>query len=175
MLRIVVDDSGRGFHVAVYKEADTSVYGCYNVWRLPTGVSLQARPTGKNWRFHHWVVSGDTYIDDYKEFDATGLVWSPDERLTLGYDPLDRLTGVTKSVGALQGYNAGYGYNAIGNITGWTQDGTTLSYSYSVTQPHAVTQVVSATTNSSDQISISCKRTSAMASSSHPCNPTSEA
>ena len=39
----------------------------------------------------------------------------------------------------------------------------------------ALNRSVSATTKSSDQISICCRRTSAMASSSHPCQPTSDA
>lgn len=102
-LRIVVDDGGRGFYIEAFKTTDPSIRGSYNTWR----------PTGLGWRFRHYIYRGTAYINYYREFDTSSVVWSPDERLSLSYDALDRLVGVTKSAGAQQGYTSVYTYNAI--------------------------------------------------------------
>ena len=97
VLRIVVDDSGRGFYVEAYQESSPSVRGAYAQWM----------PTGKSWRFHHWTYRGNVYLDDYREFATTGLTWSPDERMTFSYDPLDRLLNAAPESGA-QGYSQAF-------------------------------------------------------------------
>jgi len=103
-----------------------AVRGSYHTWM----------PAGQSWRFHHWIWSGNAYLDEYREFDASGLDWSPTQYLAYDYDALDRLTGVAPYTAAWQGYTATYGYNAIGNISGWDD----WSYGYA-SQPHAVTSV----------------------------------
>ncbi len=133
VLRLVLDDTGRGFYVEAFQESDPAIRGSYTQWM----------PTGKQWRFHHWIWRGNAYIDDYREFDATGLAWSPDERVLFGYDHLDRLVSATPESGGL-GYTGVYTYDAIGNILGKSEGGTALNYTYPASgpgsvRPHAVT------------------------------------
>jgi len=130
VVRIVVDDSGRGFYLEAYQESNPSVRGSYDIWM----------PTGKQWRFHHWIWVGNAYIDDYREFNTGGLTWSPDERVQFTYDNLDRLLSAAPESGA-QGYSESYLYNTIGNITYKSDIG---SYTYPPSgggsvRPHAVT------------------------------------
>ena len=130
VLRMVVDDSGRGFYVEVYKESDPTTRSSFSQWM----------PIGKSWRFHHWNYRGNAYLDDYQEFNTAGLSWNGDERLTYTYDHLDRLTAVATASGAT-GYAQSYEYNQIGNLTRKTDIGYLL-YSPSgagSVRPHAVT------------------------------------
>jgi len=57
------------------------------------------------------------------------------QALSFGYDWLNRLTSASSTAVGTGQYNHTYAYNAIGNIT--SNNGS--SYSYSTTQPHAVT------------------------------------
>jgi len=98
--------SARGFYVEAYQESAPTVRGSFNVYM----------PTGKTWRFHHWICRGNAYLDDYREFNTGGLVWTPDEREGFSYDALDRLVGGSPVSGA-QGYTVTYGYDPTGNIT----------------------------------------------------------
>ena len=79
---------------------------------------------------------------------VSGAPVTPDEFLTFTYDALDRLTGVSKTFG--DGYTGVYTYTQIGNLTGKTENGATLNYTYGATasgcvagtpttKPHAVT------------------------------------
>ena len=111
--------------------------GSYHTWM----------PTGKSWRFHHWIWTGNAYVDEYHEFDAGGLDWSPKQWLAYTYDPLDRLTGVA-SVSGWQGYTGAYTCNVIGNLTNKTEDGAAWVYTYPSSgagsiRPHAVITVAS--------------------------------
>ena len=129
VLRIVVDDSGRGFYVEAYQENVPTMRGSYNL----------TMPTGKAWRFHHWIYRGIAYLDDYREFNTNGLSWTPDERMGFTYDALDRLVGASPVNGG-QGYNKTYSYNQIGNMT--NNGSGTLTYPASgpnSVRPHAVT------------------------------------
>ncbi|MEJ5310984.1 MAG: carbohydrate binding domain-containing protein, partial [Anaerolineae bacterium] len=141
VLRIVVDDSGRGFYVEAYQENSPTVRGSYNI----------TMPTGKTWRFRHWIYRGTAYIDDYREFNTSGLSWTPDERMGFTYDSLDRLVGASPVNGG-QGYNQTYSYNAIGNLM--TRDAFVYTYNAPtpdsgcsagtpITKPHAVQTVSS--------------------------------
>jgi len=113
------------------------VRGSYHTWM----------PTGKSWRFHHWIWTGNAYVDEYREFTTNELQWSPKQWLAYTYDPLDRLTGVAP-VSGWQGYTGAYTYSAIGNLTGKTEDGSAWAYSYPGSgagsiRPHAVITVAS--------------------------------
>jgi len=128
VLRIVVDDSGRGFYIEAYQENNPTVRGSYNI----------TMPTGKSWRFHHWIYRGTAYIDDYREFNTSGLSWTPDERMGFTYDALDRLVEANPVNGG-QGYNQTYQYDAIGNLTNKSDMG---SYYYlDAAHKHAVTHL----------------------------------
>jgi hypothetical protein len=81
VVRLVVDD-GSGFYAEAYQESSPTVRGSYHTWM----------PTGKSWRFHHWIWQGNAYLDDYREFSTTGLAWDPNDWLAYSYDDLDRLT-----------------------------------------------------------------------------------
>jgi hypothetical protein len=115
--RIVADDSGRGFYVEVFQEGNPSVRNGYT----------QYMPTGRTWRFVHWNYRGNAYLDDYREFNTTGMTWNGDERLTYTYDHLDRLMSVAPEAGAT-GYSQNYGYNEIGNLTTKSNLPGTLQY-----------------------------------------------
>ncbi len=105
VLRIVIDDT-RGSYVEVYPESDPSQRASYQ----------QYLPTGQAWRFRHWIKSGSVYLDDYREFSASGMTWLPDERVDYGYDALSRLTSAAQVSGA-NGFSQSYQYDAIGNLT----------------------------------------------------------
>jgi RHS repeat-associated protein len=122
---IVVDDS-YGFYVEACQVDNPDIRGSYHTWM----------PAGQSWRFHHWIWSGNAYLDEYREFDAGDLDWSPTQYLAYDYDALDRLTDVAPYTAAWQGYTATYAYNVIGNITAWDA----YSYGYGA-RPHAVTSV----------------------------------
>jgi len=128
VLRIVVDDV-RGGYIEAYQESAPAVRGSYQQW-LPTGLS---------WRFRHWIYSGTAYLDDYREFSASGLTWNGDERENFGYDPLDRLLSAASDSGA-QGYTESYTYLANGNLA--TRN--SLTYRYETAHPHAVVGLDSA-------------------------------
>ncbi len=141
VLRIVVDDSGRGFYLEAYQENTPTVRGSYNI----------TMSAGKAWRFHHWIYGGTAYLDDYREFDTSGLSWTPDERMGFTYDALDRLVGASPVNGG-QGYNQTYSYNQIGNLM--TRDAFVYTYNAPtpgsgcsagtpITKPHAVQTVSS--------------------------------
>ncbi|MBC7260588.1 MAG: RHS repeat protein, partial [Chloroflexi bacterium] len=134
VVRLVVDDSS-GFYAEAYQESNPAVRGSYHTWM----------PTGKSWRFHHWIWRGEAYIDDYREFSTAGLVWSPDQWLAFSYDALHRLASAAP-VSGWQGYTATYAYNAIGNLTSKTENGVTWSYTYpnsgpGSVRPHAVSSL----------------------------------
>ncbi|MDQ1301913.1 MAG: hypothetical protein QG637_1835, partial [Chloroflexota bacterium] len=129
VLRIVLDDA-RGFYLEAYPESTPSLRSSYQQWL----------PTGQTWRFRQWSRNGNVYLDDYREFSASSLTWSNDERLNFGYDALHRLTAATPDSGA-PGYNQTYQYNAIGNLTYRSDVG---SYTYPPSgsgsvRPHAAT------------------------------------
>jgi RHS repeat-associated protein len=133
-LSVVVDDSS-GFYIEVCQVDNPAVRGSYHTWM----------PTGKSWRFHHWIWTGSAYVDEYREFNASGLDWSPKQWLAYTYDPLDRLTGVAPVAG-WQGYTGAYTYSAIGNLTSKTEDGAAWAYTYPSSgagsiRPHAVITV----------------------------------
>jgi hypothetical protein len=117
-LSVVVDD-GAGFYIEACQVDNPAVRGSYHTWM----------PTGKSWRFHHWIWTGNAYIDEYREFTTSGLDWSPKQWLAYTYDGLDRLTGVAP-VGVWQGYTAAYTYSVIGNPTSKTEDGSAWAYTY---------------------------------------------
>jgi YD repeat-containing protein len=127
VLRIVVNDV-RGFYLEAYQENNSAIRGSYNTWM----------PTGMSWRFHHWVYRGNAYLDDYREFTTSAMTLSPDERMTFGYDALDRLTSAAPESGA-QGYSESYQYNAIGNITYTSRLGNYIYPNPGQPRPHAAT------------------------------------
>jgi RHS repeat-associated protein len=92
--------------------------------------------------FHHRTWWGNTFIDDYREFDANKLTWTGDSAQTFTYDHLDRLTHA-QATGGPASYNRTYAYDKIGNIT--HKDGmgnyTYLGNGYTHGQPHAVTHI----------------------------------
>ena len=124
-----------GFYIEVCQADNPAVRGSYHTWM----------PTGKSWRFHHWIWTGNAYVDEYREFTTNGLDWSPKQWLAYGYDGLDRLTGVGP-VSGWQGYTGAYTYSTIGNLTGKTEDGSVWAYTYPASgansiRPHAVITV----------------------------------
>jgi YD repeat-containing protein len=99
------------------------------IWRKDApgqrGVYALQMPAGGQYRFRHWIYSGNAWLDNYREFDA--LVTS------YGYDRLDNLTVVTDTLGitttmqydmfgrkeAMQDPDMGdwsYAYDALGNL-----------------------------------------------------------
>ncbi len=105
VVRITVDDTARGFYVEAYQESSPSVRGSYSM----------RMPSGKSWRFHHWLYGGTVCIDSYREFTTTSMTWSPDQRQSYSYDALNRLTGVALLDGG-QGYTGVYEYSANGDL-----------------------------------------------------------
>jgi CSLREA domain-containing protein len=141
VLTLTVDDS-RALMVDVYQENDPSKHSTYTV---PVGGQ------GKRWLFHAWTYSGTLYLDDYQEFHS-GIVYTPDDRMSFTYDALDRLTSAYPLTGTLDGYTAAYTYTAIGNLQNKNEPTGALAYTYGnsgasgcvagtlSTKPHAVTQ-----------------------------------
>ncbi|MEJ2737434.1 MAG: hypothetical protein P8189_28405, partial [Anaerolineae bacterium] len=80
VVRLKVTPEGSAY-VEVWRKDDPGERGIY---------ALQM-PPGVDYRFHHWIYSGNAWLDNYREFDA--LV------TTYGYDPLDNLTAVTDTLG----------------------------------------------------------------------------
>jgi RHS repeat-associated protein len=101
-------------------------------------------PWGTNQSFRLWrlktVVNGTTpQIVDYG-YDAVGNIthianWGASEDTTYTYDALDRLT---RAISMTNGYTGTYTYDSIGNLKTKTETGTPITYTYGVTQPHAV-------------------------------------
>ena len=44
-------------------------------------------PSGKAWRFHHWVYRNTAYVDDYREF--TGALYTYDAQVRDDFGKLD--------------------------------------------------------------------------------------
>ena len=90
----------------------------------------------------------DAWIDDYAEFDATG-VFGPSETQHFQYDHLDRLTHAWTTGDAGGAYDRSYVYDQIGNILAKGDTGSELVYGYGQAaqgiapgaKPHAVTHV----------------------------------
>ena len=89
--------------------------------------------SGLNWRFHHWIKNGTSYVDGYEETDAVQQ---------FEYDYLDRLARA-QAVGGAAPYDRRYAYDAIGNITSKEGMGvyTYQGNGYTHDQPHAVTHI----------------------------------
>jgi RHS repeat-associated protein len=131
VVRIVLDDSARGFYVEAYKESAPTTRGSYST-RMPSGLS---------WRFIHYCASGYAYFDAYKEFATGGMAWSPDVRHAYTYDALNRLTGVAPFDSG-QGYTGSYGYDAAGRFTTKNNGNGAGTYAYTDNNhKHAVTAV----------------------------------
>jgi hypothetical protein len=110
----------------VYPESDPSKRASFQ----------QYVPAGQAWRFHHWVARGNAYLDDYREFSAGGMTWTPDERMAYGYDPLDRLVTAGPLSGAT-GYSESYSYDEVGNLR--AKAGVSHGYGASVANCNGVT------------------------------------
>lgn len=65
--------------------------------------------------FRTWVNQGTVTLDNYREFDNAGTVYTPDEHQTFTYDALDRLISATQKF-SQGGYTAAYTYDVLGNL-----------------------------------------------------------
>jgi RHS repeat-associated protein len=114
VVRLKVTPEGSAY-VEVWRKDDPGQRGIY---------ALQM-PAGVQYRFHHWIYSGNAWLDNYGEYDA--LV------TTYDYDRLDNLTVVTDTLGitttmqydmlgrkeAMHDPDMGdwsYSYDALGNL-----------------------------------------------------------
>jgi len=130
VVRIVLDDSARGFYVEAYKESAPTTRGSYST----------PMPAGLSWRFLHYVRSGYAYFDAYREFSTGGMTWTPEQRQSYGYDELDRLTSAALLDGG-QGYTGTFSYGASGNLGAKNDSLGNWTYTYSgnpQVRPHAV-------------------------------------
>ncbi|MBI4332947.1 MAG: hypothetical protein HY673_16900, partial [Chloroflexi bacterium] len=127
MLRL---DDADGFYAEVRERDNPNVGASYS----------QPMPAGKNWRFHHWIWTGNAYLDNYRE-----ITYQP---TTYRYDTLGSLTTVTDTLGSVtsvsydaQGRKLGmtdpdmgswsYGYDLAGNLVRQTDaKGQTLRFAY---------------------------------------------
>jgi RHS repeat-associated protein len=140
-MQIVLDDQN-GFSLLVFKESDPSQRGVYRY----------AMPTGKTWRFHHWLWTDCfTYLDDYNEFDAirygydggaNGIgrrtsMTDPSGSTSWTYDARGRLTQESKVISGSGTFLTQWAYNAADQVTSMTypggnagQAGEVVSYAY---------------------------------------------